>query len=75
MTAAEIAGQRGNPVLAAQAYVDLARRTRDPGIYQRAVEIALQARAGESALMAARAANPALGDELKRAVAKAAGVR
>ena len=35
--------------------LDAARKTNDPRIYQRAVDIALQARSGESALLAARA--------------------
>ncbi|MFD0669257.1 tetratricopeptide repeat protein [Ramlibacter sp. GCM10027632] len=45
--------------------LDAARKTQDPTLYQRAVEIALQARAGESALQAARAwkqAHPASRD-------------
>jgi len=51
---AEIAGQRGNVDLAAQAYVDLARRTRDPRIARRATEIAVFARMGNAAVDAAR---------------------
>src|SRR5258708_3381707 len=35
---AEIAGQRGNTALSAQAYVDLAKRTRDPRIARRRSE-------------------------------------
>lgn len=35
--------------------LDAARKTNDPALYQRAVEIAFQARSGESALQAARA--------------------
>jgi tetratricopeptide (TPR) repeat protein len=35
--------------------MDAARRTNDPELYQRAVEVALQARAGDAALQAARA--------------------
>ena len=38
-----------------QMMLDAARRSNDSAVYQRAVEIALQARAGESALQAARA--------------------
>ena len=41
---AEIAGQRGNIGLSAQAYADLARKTRDPRIARRATEIAVFAR-------------------------------
>jgi tetratricopeptide (TPR) repeat protein len=41
---AEIAGQRGNVGLSAQAYADLAKKTRDPRIARRATEIAIFAR-------------------------------
>jgi len=41
---AEIAGQRGNIGLSAQAYADLARKTRDPRVARRATEIAVFAR-------------------------------
>jgi len=51
---AEIAVQRGNIDLAAQAYVDLARRTRDPRIASRATEIALYARMNSAAIEAAK---------------------
>lgn len=51
---AEIAGQRGNIGLAAQAYADLARRTRDPRVARRAAEIALFARMNRAALDSAR---------------------
>jgi tetratricopeptide (TPR) repeat protein len=50
----EIALQRGEAGLAAQTYVDLARRTRDPRIARRAVEVANQARMPDLALQAAR---------------------
>jgi tetratricopeptide (TPR) repeat protein len=50
----EIAAQRGNPALAAQTYLDLARRTRDPRVARRAVEVANFARMPEVALEAAR---------------------
>jgi len=50
---AEIAGQRGNVALSAQAYVDLAKRTRDPRIARRATEIALYARMNNAAIDAA----------------------
>lgn len=39
--------------------LDAARKTNDPAVYQRAVQIALKARAGESALQAAKAWNQA----------------
>ena len=51
---AEIAGQRGNVGLSAQAYADLAKRTRDPRIARRATEIALYARMNNAAIDAAR---------------------
>ena len=51
---AEIAGQRGNVGLSAQAYFDLAKRTRDPRIARRATEIAIFARMNNIALEAAR---------------------
>lgn len=50
----EIAGQRGSPGFAAQTYLDLARRTRDPRVARRAVEMANAARAPQIALDAAR---------------------
>jgi Flp pilus assembly protein TadD len=50
----EIATQRGSPGFAAQTYLDLARRTRDPRVARRAVEIANFARMPEAALEAAR---------------------
>jgi len=51
---AEIAAQRGDPQVAAQTYVELARRTRDPRIARRALEIANHARMPALALEAAR---------------------
>ena len=50
----EIALQRGDLSLAARTYLDLARRTRDPRVARRAVEVANQARDTELALQAAR---------------------
>jgi tetratricopeptide (TPR) repeat protein len=50
----EIAAQRGNPALAAQTYLSLAKRTRDPRVARRAVEVANFARMPELALEAAR---------------------
>ncbi|MCK7499875.1 MAG: hypothetical protein MZW92_62925 [Comamonadaceae bacterium] len=43
------------PARPTQVILDAARRTRDETLFRRAVEIALQARAGEQALAAARA--------------------
>jgi predicted Zn-dependent protease len=51
---AEIAGQRGNVGLSAQAYLDLAKRTHDPRIARRATEIALFAHMNKAALESAR---------------------
>ena len=51
---AEIAGQRGNAGLSAQAYFDLAKRTRDPRIAQRATEVSIYARMNNIALESAR---------------------
>jgi len=51
---AEIAAQRGNVGLAAQAYAELAKRTRDPRIARRATEIAVFARMGNAAIESAR---------------------
>lgn len=50
----EIALQRGDYGLAAQTFLDLARRTRDPRVARRAVEVANQARMPALALDAAR---------------------
>lgn len=45
----------GQPATAYEVILDAARRTRDPALFRRAIGIALQARAGEQALAAARA--------------------
>jgi tetratricopeptide (TPR) repeat protein len=50
----EIALQRGDHRLAARTFLDLARRTRDPRVARRAVEVANQGRNQEIALEAAR---------------------
>ena len=50
----EIALQRGDNGLAAQTFLDLAKRTRDPRVARRAVEVANQARMPELALEAAK---------------------
>ncbi|MGQ0578616.1 MAG: tetratricopeptide repeat protein [Betaproteobacteria bacterium] len=50
----EIAGQRGSYQIAAQAYLDMARSTRDPRIARRATELALYARQTGMALEAAQ---------------------
>src|SRR4051812_13024990 len=50
----EIALQRGDNALAAQTFLDLAKRTRDPRVARRAVEVANQSRMPELALEAAK---------------------
>jgi Flp pilus assembly protein TadD len=50
----EIAAQRGDTALAARTYIELAKRTRDPRIAKRAVEIANYARMPDLALEAAK---------------------
>ena len=56
---AEIAGQRGEIQLAKSAYLDLARKTKDPRVAQRAAEIAVFARDQAGALEATRLWNEA----------------
>jgi hypothetical protein len=51
---AEIAGQRGDYQLAAKAYLEMARTTRDPRIARRATEVALYGRYTDMAVQAAR---------------------
>ncbi|HZR02713.1 MAG TPA: tetratricopeptide repeat protein [Burkholderiales bacterium] len=50
----EIAAQRGNPQLAAQGFLELAKSTHDPRVARRATELASYARLQNSALEAAR---------------------
>jgi tetratricopeptide (TPR) repeat protein len=56
----ELALRNGQAGDAYQLILDAARRTRDEGLFRRAVEIALQGRAGDQALQAARAWRQAL---------------
>lgn len=51
----ELSTQRGEASVGYALILDAARKTGDARLYQRATDIALQARAGESALQAARA--------------------
>lgn len=51
---AEIALQRGQNNVATQAYLDLARRTRDPRVARRAAEVAMHARMPGAAVESAR---------------------
>lgn len=57
---AEIQGNSGDPGSAYQIYLDAARRLQNGQLFQRAVEVALRARAGEQALTAAKAWRQAL---------------
>ncbi len=56
----EINARADDPASAHALLLDAARKSFDAGLYQRAVEVALQARSGESALAAARAWRHAL---------------
>lgn len=58
----EFSAQRGEAGVGFSLILDAARKTSDAQLFQRAVEIALQARSGESALQAARAWKKALPD-------------
>ena len=51
---AEVAGQRGDLALSSEAYLDLARETRDPRVARRATEIAVFAKRFDVALEAAK---------------------
>jgi tetratricopeptide (TPR) repeat protein len=51
---AELAAQRGNFAVAAQAYLDIAKLTRDPRLARRATEVATYGRLNDVALQAAR---------------------
>lgn len=56
----ELNARGGEPGTGYALILDAARKTNDPRLYQRAVDIALQARSGDSALQAARAWRQAL---------------
>ena len=51
----EITAQEGDPAAGFALMLDAARKTSDPQLYQRATDIALQARSGDAALQAALA--------------------
>ena len=51
----ELNARNAEPAAAYSLVLDAARKTNDPALYQRAVEIAFQSRAGDAALQAARA--------------------
>jgi hypothetical protein len=78
MLLGEIALQRGSADLAAQTYAGLAKRTRDPRIARRAVEVANFARTPQYALEAAQAwheADPASQQALQTLVGVLVGGR
>ena len=56
----ELSAREGEPGAGYSLILDAARKTNDAKLYQRAVDIALQARSGDSALLAARAWKQAL---------------
>ncbi|MDM0113894.1 hypothetical protein QTI66_17180 [Variovorax sp. J22R133] len=58
----ELTMRSGDPGAGYALMLDSARRTRDPRLFQRAVEIALQSRSGDAALVAARAWKDAVPD-------------
>lgn len=58
----EITARSGDPGAGYALVLDAAQRARDPELFQRAVEIALQSRSGEAALAAARAWKQSLPD-------------
>jgi tetratricopeptide (TPR) repeat protein len=51
----ELSASTGEPATGVTLLLDAARKTKDPALYQRAVEVAYQSRAGDAALAAARA--------------------
>jgi len=51
----ELQVRQGSPGAGFSILLDAARKTRDPALYQRAVDVALQNRSGEAALQAAKA--------------------
>jgi tetratricopeptide (TPR) repeat protein len=56
--------RNGDPGTAYQVFMDAARRTRDPQLFRRAMDVALQARAGAEALATTRAWREALPTDL-----------
>ena len=64
---AELALSTGQPAEAYEVILDAARRTREPALFRRAIAIALQARAGEQALTAARGWRSAQPESLEAA--------
>ena len=60
----EIELRQGQPSVAFEVVLDAARRTRNEQLFRRAVDIALQGRAGDKALTAVRAGRQAMPDSL-----------
>jgi tetratricopeptide (TPR) repeat protein len=56
----ELNSRSGEPGTGFSLILDAARKSKDPQVYQRAVDIALQSRSGEAALLAARSWQEAL---------------
>lgn len=61
----ELELRQGQPAVAFEVLLDAARRTRNEQLFRRAADIALQARAGDRALMAVRAWRQAVPDSLE----------
>ncbi len=57
--------RNGDPAAAQAKFLDVARRTRDEALFRRSVEVALQARSGDQALISARAWRQALPESLE----------
>ena len=57
--------RNGDPAAAQAKFLDVALRTRDEALFRRSVEVALQARSGDQALVSARAWRQALPDSLE----------
>jgi len=62
LLAGEISAQSGDPGAGYALILDAARRTRDPRLYQRAVDIAVRSRSADAAMVAVRAWKEALPD-------------
>ncbi len=57
--------RNGDPAAAQAKFLDVARRTRDEALFRRTVEVALQARSGDQALVTTRAWRQALPESLE----------
>lgn len=61
----ELNVQQDDPGTGFSLYLDAARKQRDPQLFRRAVEVALQARSGEAALTAARSWSKAIPESIE----------